>query len=171
MGHVYFASDSLACVRDTRRLALETGWIWRETYAGIGTLAPVAGAQILLAFSRGGRFVPLALCDLMPAGNEEVGFGNRDAIGRIPDQEVLEFLEAGPGQGGAGYAKEDNSGLSGIHVWVREHCDAIWAGVEDAHEIPEGHLYGWSGATRPALQAFDSGALVDPVLPRGFWPK
>ncbi len=58
MGHVYFASDSLACVRDTRRLALETGWIWRETYAGIGTLAPVAGAQILLAFSRGGRSFP-----------------------------------------------------------------------------------------------------------------
>jgi hypothetical protein len=169
--YIYFAGDSLACVRDTRELALTHGLIWRKLYDSIYELEP--GDHLLLVFWKAGEgFVPLArfqtrTSDRTRGEHPVAGWGSCYCV--IPTQLQQDFLGAHPGVRGKGYTAADNPEVTAICVEKLEasdDVDAIWVGVAGGpHDLPVAHRYGWSGQTRPALQHFDSGRLVAPILP------
>ena len=175
--YIYFAGDSLACVCDTRALALRHGLIWRSLYDNLYELHP--GDRLLLVFWKTDekRFVPLAR---FRARAVDISRGEQPTVtaaacyGVIPQQLRQDFLSATPGVGGDGYSSADNPDFTAICVEKMEGdaVDLIWQGVAAGpHDLPPAqYRYGWGHPTRPALRHFDPAILVAPLLPSSMYP-
>ena len=126
--YIYFASDSLACIRDTRGLALTHGLIWRPLNDSLYDLQP--GDHLLLAFWMAAKrhFVPLARFKTrqLDAAQDEQPCQAGACYCEIPAQILQAFLAAVPGQGGGhGYIAAENPGLTAICVEQLQLNDAV----------------------------------------------
>jgi len=176
--YIYFAGDSLACVRDTLALALKHGLIWRSLHANLYRL-PQPGDHLLLVFWKTDeqRFVPLARFQTraFDGSREQAVAGWGICYCVIPAQVQQHFLNAVAGPGGYGYTTADNPDFTAICVEKLEATDAvdlIWHGVAAGpHELPPvQYRYGWANPTQPALQHFNARLLNAPILPPSMYP-
>jgi hypothetical protein len=180
--YIYFAGDSLACVRDTRALALQHHLIWRSFNSQLYELQP--GDHLLLAFWKSDvrRFVPLARfkARAVAAAQGEQPFHQ---LGQcycvIPQQIQQGFLNAAHGEnGGHGYTAggvDGNPDLTAICIEAREPMDAvdkIWQNVgQGPHDLPPvQYRYGWVNPPRRALSHFGAQHLRAPILPLNMRP-
>src|SRR5206468_2895598 len=132
--YIYFAGDSLTCVRDTRNLALAHGLIWRLLYPHLYQLQP--RDRLLLVFWKTGEgFVPLVRFRTRAfdsARGEQPVAGWGDCYCALPAALQPDFLSAAPGVGGTGYTAAGNPEFTAICVEKLEEEDAVdllWRGV------------------------------------------
>jgi hypothetical protein len=176
--YIYFASNSLACVRDTRALTLAHGLIWRPLNRNLYRLQP--GDRLLLAFwlRQLRRFVPLARLRTRAL---DANLGEQPCAGGpcyciIPNPIRHPFLTAHQGEnGGRGYTAIDNPQFTAVCVEKlkrNDPVDQIWQGLgHGPHDLPPiQHRYGWANLPRPAMRHFDVQQLAAPLLPQSMHP-
>jgi hypothetical protein len=171
--YIYFASDTLACARDTRALALAHGLIWRPRSQNLYQLQ--AGDHLLLVFWKRQvqRFVPLARFKARAAaadrGEQPCQAGDCYCV--IPQRIRQQFLNAAPGQNsGHGYTAVENARFTAICIERLRPSDAvdqIWQNVgHGPHDLPGvQYRYGWQYIPRQALLPFSAQRLAPRILP------
>lgn len=173
MPRIYFAGNSLACIRDTRNLTINHGLIWRNPFGQRRILPP--NTRLLLTFWSGplvgGVFTPLAMCvTRAPAGNEVPYPRQGPCFCIIPAGVVRNnFLAAQQGLGGHGYLQAENPDYVAICVDVVDAFHNIWGnGNNQPHFTPPGHLYGYHRVPNViiALRNFDQNGLQGNILPQ-----
>ncbi len=170
--HIYFAGESLACLADTKALALRHHLIWRPPAR---FPAALPGERLLFTFWRGrlaeptSGFIPLLMCRLRFPIRVEQAADLQSYMGIIPAAIRDDFLHAARGLDGTGYRQADNSSFAAICVDIEAD---LAAEQDDLDEDTSAQLYGYNrgAAGRKAWWHFNCARLRGRLLPSSLYP-